>query len=158
MIAILVALALAAPAMDAPFTVTGVGALRVGMSTAALRRLGAVNADPDPESPCAYWSTPLYPGLRLMAVGGRLARIDNEDPAWRTRSGARVGMTEREIRAIYGGAIEVRPHPYTAPEGHYLVYRARGRPYGMIMETAGGRVETMRVGSWEHVQWIEGCQ
>ena len=150
-------LAMAAP-QDAPLTVQGVGALRIGMPVAALRRLGAVNGDPEPGAECTYWSTPRFPDLRLMVVGARLVRIDNGDAAWRTRSGARVGMTEAEVRAIYGRAIEVRPHPYTAPDGHYLVYHPRGAAHGMIMETSGGRVETLRVGAWTQVQWIEGCQ
>jgi len=158
MLGLIVALLAMAAPPDAPLTVQGVGALRIGMPVAALRRLGAVNGDPEPGAECTYWSMPQYPGLRLMVFGGRLARIDNEDPAWATRSGARVGMTEGQVRAIYGGAIQVRPHPYTAPEGHYLVYRPRGARYGMIMETAGGRVESLRVGAWTQVQWIEGCQ
>ena len=51
------------------------------------------------------------------------------------------------------------PHPYTGPEGHYLVYRARAEPYGLIFEThyETGRAETMRVGLWTYVQLIEGC-
>ena len=37
------------------------------------------------------------------------------------------------------------------------VYRARGEPYGMIVETDNGRAIALRVGYWENVQWIEGC-
>lgn len=68
-------------------------------------------------------------------------------------------MTEAEIRAIYGAAMQVEPHPYTGPEGHYLVYRARNEPYGMIVETnpETGRASSIRVGRWDAVQLIEGC-
>jgi hypothetical protein len=159
MIAILAALLLAAPFPSAPVTLDGVGALRIGMDVAALRRLGAAPGE-TPEEPggCHYWSFPSQNQMGLMVIERRLVRIDIFDPAFRTRSGARVGMTGGEVRAIYGRTIEVRPHPYTAPDGHYLVYHPRRAAHGMIMETSGGRVESLRVGAWTHVQWIEGCQ
>ena len=58
-------------------------------------------------------------------------------------------MTEAEIRRLYP-AMRVEPHPYTGPEGHYLVFRARGEPYGLIVETDpdSGRATQLRVGTW----------
>ena len=113
------------------------------MPVAALRRMGATeDENPLEEGDCNYWYLPGRPGLALMVVGGRVVRIDVERPAYRTASGARVGMREAEIRAIYGAALRVEPHPYTGPEGHYLIYRARAEPYGLILETnyeTGGR-------------------
>jgi hypothetical protein len=94
-----------------------------------------------------------------MVVGGRVVRIDIENPAYRTVSGAHVGMREGEVRAIYGAAMRVEPHPYTGPEGHYLIYRARAEPYGLIFATdyQNGRTDGLRVGLWPYVQLIEGC-
>ena len=87
-----------------------------------------------------------------------MVRIETEDRRYRTASGARVGMTEGEIRRLYPG-MRVEPHPYTGPQGHYLVFRARGEPYGLIVETDpdSGRATQMRAGTWEAVQLIEGC-
>lgn len=55
--------------------------------------------------------------------------------------------------------MRVEPGPYTGPEGHYLVYRARGEPYGLIFATDpdSGRAIAFRVGLWDYVQLIEGC-
>jgi hypothetical protein len=64
----------------------------------------------------------------MMVVGGRLVRIDVAGARYRTRSGAAVGMSENDVRAIYGRLMMIEPHPYTAPERHYLVYRALGEP------------------------------
>jgi len=156
--AAMLALALAGPP-DNRVTLQGIGALRVGLSTDTLRtsfRATREEGFEDDES-CSYWRTPDHPGLGLMVVDGRLVRIDIDEARYRTRSGAAVGMSEREIRAIYGPLMTVEPHPYTAPEGHYLVYRASGEPYGMIVETDNGRAIALRVGYWENVQWIEGC-
>jgi len=87
------------------------------------------------------------------------AQSAGEDARYRTASGARVGMSEAEVRRRYGPAMRVEPHPYTGPEGHYLIYRARGEPYGLIVETnyETGRAGSIRVGLWRYVQLIEGC-
>jgi hypothetical protein len=155
----LFALALAGAAAGDPVTLQGVGPLRVGMSLEALRsRFGATaEYEPDPESDCSYWQSAAFPGLSMMVNSGRLVRIDIEDPRYRTRSGARVGMTEREIRAIYGAQMQVEEHPYTGPEGHYLVYQARSEPFSMIFETDGNRADSFRVGYADYVSLIEGC-
>jgi hypothetical protein len=157
MLSLIAALALAAA--DHPtVSLRGIGALRIGLTAAQLRRIGARPSErPDPEMNCDYWSLPGQPDLGLMVVSGRLVRIDIDGAAYRTLSGAHVGMAERDILTRYGPAMRVQPHPYTAPEGHYLVYRARGAPFGLIIETDGSRAERMRVGYWENVQWIEGC-
>ena len=156
-VAAVLALALTGPG-DAPVTLQGIGPLHVGLPVATLRsRFGATEQEGDPESDCSYWTSPSFPDLAMMVVGGRLVRIDVAGASYRTRSGAAVGMSESDIRAIYGRLMTVEPHPYTAPEGHYLVYRARGEPYGMILETDNGRAVALRVGFWENVQWIEGC-
>jgi hypothetical protein len=157
MIATMIALALAA---EPPVTLHGIGDLRIGMPAAELRRRGGIK-DPNPleEGDCDFWHLPGRDGLDFMVVGGRVVRIDIQSPAYHTQSGARVGMSEAEVRALYGTAMRVEPHPYTGPEGHYLVYRARSEPYGMIFETHYDtrRAETMRVGLWDYVQLIEGC-
>ena len=159
MLGLIAALAAAAP-WDSPMTFQGIGTLHIGTPVAALRRMGATSEDgAEPGVDCAYWHTPRWPGLLMMVSGGRVVRIDTEDRRYRTASGVRVGMTQAEIRRIYGPAMRVEPHPYTGPQGHYLVLRARGAPYGLIVETDpdSGRAVQFRVGRWEAVQLIEGC-
>ena len=158
--ALAMALAAAAPAAARdPITLHGIGPLRIGLPLAELRSRFAATPEyePDPENDCSYWQSPDFPGLAMMVVDGRLVRIDVDEPEYRTRSGARVGMSEREIRAIYGARMRVEPHPYTAPQGKYLVYEARDEPYGMIFETDNGRAISYRVGLMEAVGLIEGC-
>lgn len=158
MLELMLAMMLAAEPWDAPMTMRGIGDLRIGAPVAALRAISASEERyPDEEVDCAYWRSDRWPGLAVMASGGRIVRIETEDPRYRTASGARVGMNEAEIRALYGARLRLEPHPYTGPEGHYLVYRARGEPYGMIVETDGSRALSLRVGTWEAVQLIEGC-
>jgi hypothetical protein len=155
-------LALLAAVAASPVTLHGVGELRVGMPLAELRRMGAKEEFQSEDGvDCSYWTVPRE-DVALMVSGRRVVRIDINNPKYRTPSGARVGMTEAEVRRIYGRALKVEPHPYTGPEGHYLVYRAKGEPYGMIFETEPvdrkpARVVSFRVGLWKHVQLIEGC-
>jgi hypothetical protein len=155
-------LALLAAVAASPVTLHRVGELRIGMPLAELRRMGAKEEFQSEDGvDCSYWTVPRE-DVALMVSGGRVVRIDINNPKYRTPSGARVGMTEAQVRTIYGPALKVEPHPYTGPEGHYLVYRARGEPYGMIFETepVDGKPATVisfRVGLWKHVQLIEGC-
>ena len=153
------ALAGAAPASQV-ITLHGLGPLRIGLGVAELRarfRATAGEPYPDPEVDCAYWTSPLYPGLSMMVSGGRLVRLETEDRRYRTPGGARVGMTEAALRALYGARMRVEPHPYMGPEGKYLIVRARGEPLGLIVETWDGRAQSLRVGTWRSVQLIEGC-
>lgn len=157
----LLALALlaAAPAPDL-MTLNGLGPLRIGTPAEQLRtRFRAVAGEsyPDPEVDCAYWTSPLYPGIQMMVSGGRLVRLDTEDPRYRTPGGARVGLSEAKVRALYGKRMRVEEHPYMGPEGKYLIVRGQREPLGLIVETWDGRARSMRVGYWRSVQLIEGC-
>ena len=156
----MIAAMLMAPATDAALTMQGMGPFQIGATTATLRRLGARRPVP-PEEPggCHYWNVPSRPDVLLMVVGDELVRIDIRNRRYRTATGARVGMTEREVRRLYGPRLRVEPHPYTGPEGHYLVFRQPRSTSGLIFETDArtGRVLSMRAGLWENVQWIEGC-
>ena len=71
--------------------------------------------------------------------------------------GLRVGQSEAEALKRLGGKARVELHPYTGPEGHYLVVHEDGAPRGLIAETDGKQVQSWRIGQWEQVQWIEGC-
>ncbi|MEO8722305.1 MAG: hypothetical protein ABI395_02110 [Sphingobium sp.] len=141
---------------------TGYGPLRVGMTVAELKALPG-NAkidrmDPrDPANICGYASLTTYPGLSMMLAGDVVVRMDVAAPDYATVSGARVGMSEAEIKAIYGDALKVQPHPYTGPVGHYLIYHQPKAPLGMIFETDGKKVLNYRVGRWTEVQYVEGC-
>ncbi|HEU0100254.1 MAG TPA: hypothetical protein VFQ67_15965 [Allosphingosinicella sp.] len=157
----LLALALlaAAPAPEV-MTLDGLGPLRIGTPADELRsrfRAVADEAPPDPEVDCAYWASPLFPGVQMMVSGGRLVRIETEDRRYRTPGGARVGLAEAEIRARYGARMRVEEHPYMGPEGKYLIVRAKRGPLGLIVETWDGRARSIRVGYWRSVRLIEGC-
>ncbi len=94
--------------------------------------------------------------IGFMIVDDHVARIDIGAPSSRTEMGVGVGSTESEVLAAYQGRAAVEPHPYTAPEGHYIVV-APLNERGAIFETDGTRVLSFRVGRADAVRWIEGC-
>jgi hypothetical protein len=110
---------------------------------------------------CSFAITTALPaGASLMVVHGRIVRVDVDSAGIPTLSGAEVGWTEDQVRRLYPGQIRTEAHPYTGPDGHYLVYvpRARAdRQYRIIFETDGKRVLSYRAGRQPAVSWIEGC-
>jgi len=146
------------------------GAIRIGMSLAAVRRaLGdpaaflagqSINEPAQLDAECAYLSSRSVPkNLVFMFSRGLVIRIDVRGSGIRTASGAEVGDTEDSITRLYPGRITVAPHKYIEG-GHYLNYRAVDRvdhEYGMVFETESGRVTRFRTGTLAGVALVEGC-
>jgi len=136
------------------------GPIRIGATLAALRAQGVAidrSGEAMPGSDCAYASVATMPDMLLMLDGETVVRIDVRSARYPTIGGLRVGHGEAEARARLGPGATVQPHPYTGPQGHYLVLHEDGAPAGLIAETDGETVRSYRVGQWEQVQWVEGC-
>jgi hypothetical protein len=87
-----------------------------------------------------------------------VVRFDVESPGIRTVEGAGVGDLEADVVKLYGAGIEVSPHKYTGPEGHYLTVTPPGDTlHQIIFETDGQKVVHMRAGSRPAVEYVEGC-
>lgn len=140
--------------------VSGIGPVRMGMSVQEVVKAldGAVNV-PEELGGCDYVFPRGWPeGLSVMVVDGRVARIEVWGGEIATAEGARIGMSEQEIHALYPGQVEVRPHKYT--DGNYLIITPAG-PLGaehrIVFETDGSVVERYRAGVLPAVEWVEGC-
>jgi hypothetical protein len=127
---------------------------------------------PDPNyilDDCAYAQVQRGPeGLSFMVLRDgasapwKIYRANvNEGSTIATVSGIRLGATEAQVKTAYsgkGGSYTVEPHPYTGPEGHYLVYDADGKGGKLlIFETDGKKVTSFRAGEESAVRAIEGC-
>jgi hypothetical protein len=114
----------------------------------------------DPEA-CDYVFPNSVPkGVAFMVIGGRIERVDVDTTGVETISGVHVGFTEAQVKEKYAGHIQTKPHPYTEPDGHYLVYVPRDpsdTAFGLIFETFRDTVTSFRAGRRPAVEYIEGC-
>ena len=106
----------------------------------------------------------LPPGASLMVIRDTagapvtLERVDVHTAGIRTRQGVGVGDAEESVLAVYRGQVQVQPHKYTGPEGHYLVVTLpRDTLFQIIFETDGQHVTRFRAGRKPAVQYVEGC-
>jgi len=136
-----------------------------GSSAAQLRRawtgsLLAV-AEPESEDACYYLLAQPSPregfGRAFMFEGGRLVRMDVDDPRIEAPGGARVGLPAAELAALYGQALEQRPHKYVE-QARYLRLAPQGQDGVLVLETdSQGRISQWRIGVPPQVDYVEGC-
>jgi len=163
-------------------TFEGLGPIRIGMSVNQVKKLGFKLTTSGPWSDeegrflCHYLdSAPGYPGIALMMNEDRLVRIDvshgSKPGAWQSLSGAKIGMSEQEVRDIYGDWMKKSGHPYLDEAGSYLTLTSAEGKYAMTFETALRDInpETLksksspkfvtdfRAGLAGAVGYIEGC-
>lgn len=135
------------------------GPIRVGATVAELTSEGVKvsNRDePMPGSTCAYARFEGLPDVAAMLDGETIVRIDISGKQHEGPHGLRIGQSEADALAKLGTA-KVDLHPYTGPEGHYLILHKDDAPNGLIAETDGKSVLRWRIGQWEQVQWVESC-
>lgn len=137
----------------------GVGPVRVGTTAdVAMQALGS-KYEPTAEPACEIISSSNLPrGVSLMAVDGRVVRVDVTEGTTATAAGARIGDTEARVRELYGARVQEMPHKYT--DGEYLVVRAAepaDSALRIVFETDGQKVLRYRSGTEPQVEWVEGC-
>lgn len=93
-----------------------------------------------------------------MIEDNRVVRIDVSDASVSTGEGIKVGDSEAHALQVYGPRLKITPHAYNALEGHYLTMRSKDRAYGIRFETEDGKISTYYAGSYEAIQYIEGCE
>jgi hypothetical protein len=133
----------------------GFGRLKVGLNRTQMeRRTGRKLRFSYSTGPCAIWNIRGAPGLAVMTIRGRLARVDAYRGGWRTSTGIRRGDSEAEVRERYP-RIVTRRHPYN-PAGQYLIVPGPNRR--VVFETDGDdAVTSFRGGRVPEVMYIEGC-
>lgn len=143
-------------------TTAGLGAVRIGMTpqeaNAAAGYDLAVNFF---ETNCYHLGAePVLPGVSFMVSEGTIARVEVTAGPVTTRSGARIGMSESEIRNLFPGQIEEAPHEYVTG-GKYLIFvpvDAADQNFRVVWETnEDGIVTSYRAGRLPEVLYVEGC-
>jgi len=91
----------------ANLTTAGLGPLTFGMSLAALKQGGYVVASSEPCTPAFVANPDLFRDGVALIVGTSLQEIDVIKATYATRSGARVGMTVKDLRGLYGTNLTI---------------------------------------------------
>ena len=138
----------------------GLGPIRAGMKVEEVLRLadfpGMERRRPDGD--CWYLRYHANGSdFDLMIIGGRVVRIEIKGASkLHTFSGARIGSTEAELRALYDHRLDVQPHKYD-PQGRTMTFRSSDGRHGLRFETSAQKVTALQAGPWEHLNYVEGC-
>ena len=150
---------------ESKLAINGIGPIRVGMTIdQAIKSSGMqlVSAsDTGTGTDCRYVNLKGGPSdLAFMVTEGRIARVDVlKNSRITTLSGAQIGDTEAQIKALYPGQIQVTPHKYISG-GHYLTFVPKDledKNYRVVFETDGQHVTQFRAGKLPEVNYVEGC-
>jgi hypothetical protein len=157
-----------APAAPAPAPVglarfDGYGDMRFGMTAAEATKAwgGELNGKPGAGELCYYLnpvSNPSPAYFAFMIEADKFVRYDVGNDKETAPGGGKRGMTIDDIRKLYPGRIEEKPHKYVEG-GHYLRIKADDDSRGvLVFETdAAGKVGEWHVGQPPQVDYIEGC-
>ncbi len=159
----------AAPAVPAapaqPVTLArydGYGDMRFGMDETAFDQAwgGELKGKPEPGSACFY-KTPKWvkvpADFAFMFEGGRFVRYDVGTTKEVAPGGGKVGMSEAQIRGLYGDRVVEQPHKYVAGAKYLRVAASQGKAVLLFETDATGKATRWRVGMPPQVDYVEGC-
>jgi hypothetical protein len=99
------------------------------------------------------------PGVSFLLVNGRVERVDIAAAPISTRSGARVGSSVAQVRALYPGQIEDAARPDGQPGGAlvFVPKDAADANFRLVFSTDGTTVVSYRAGRVPGVLAPTGC-
>jgi hypothetical protein len=109
-----------------------------------------------------YFLSPIWAKVpadfALMIEGDRFVRYDVGTDKEVAPGGGKQGMRVEDIRTLYSGRIEERPHKYVKG-GKYLRVVANDGSGGVLVfvADASGEVTSWRVGQAPQADYVEGC-
>lgn len=149
--------------LAAPLKTTGLGPIRVGMTLDELRATGLtpVAIDEASNGECRYYRIQNHSEpIGVMAISDQVLRVD----VWpgsltTTRSGIRIGSTERDLVRVYGQQLEATANPTTLGKTVVFTPKDPGEDlFRLVFETDDqGRVTQFRSGQFPAATWAEGC-
>lgn len=152
--------------MPAPgvITFTGFGPASFGASDEEVRMawgkdLGDVHAG-EPGGCYYLFPQPKPEGsyrIAFMIEGDKFARIDIDAADIVAPGGGKVGMSADEIRTLYAGRIEERPHKYVQDGKYFRIKDSAGGKGVLLFEIDTGKVDEWRIGVPPQIDYVEGC-
>ena len=137
----------------------GMGPLKIGMTlpqlSAALHQ--KLSEEESGNDACFYVYASGHEHVGFMIEDGKLTRIDVDAPGIKTATGIEVGDSATRPRQVYGSKLKVTEHKYI-DTGHYLTDRSSDGRYGIRFEEDKGKITTFYAGTYEAIQYVEGCE
>jgi hypothetical protein len=93
-----------------------------------------------------------------MIENAKLVRVDVIKRGVATAEGIQVGDSEERAVRIYGGRLKVETRAYLEEPAHFLTLKSGDGKYGIRFETDKDKVESFYGGTFEAIQYIEGCE
>jgi hypothetical protein len=140
----------------------GIGPVKIGMSIAQLktnlhRKVEEEDSGRDSGTDtCYYVHETGREHVHYMMINDRVVRIDVDERGTPTLTGIQVGDSEAKVRRVYGSKVNVMAHQYIET-GHYLTVRSPDRRHGIRFETDDGKIIEFYAGTYEAIQYVEGC-
>jgi hypothetical protein len=92
-----------------------------------------------------------------MIIEGHVVRVDVRASGVKTSTGIQVGDSEAHALQVYGPRMKVTDHTYI-DDGHYLTARSADGRYGVRFETDKGKITMFYAGTYDAIQYVEGCE
>ena len=146
-----------------PLKTTGLGPIRVGMTLGKLRAKGLtpVMIDEASSGECQYYRIQDHSEpIGVMVINDKVLRVDVWPGSFTTtRSGIRIGSTERDLVRVYGQQLEATANPVTLGKTVVFTPKDPGEDvFRLVFETDDqGRVTQFRSGQFPAATWAEGC-
>lgn len=152
------------PTLKDTSTISTVGLDKVqfGMTVAdAEQAAGSKLVSDAPKSNC-YLAKPEQgtAGISFLISDGRVESVTIDQPPVATKSGAKVGSTEAQIKDLYPGQIDTQPRLDGQP-GNQLVFTpkdAQDAKFRLVFFTDGTTVTSFRAGRVPQVLAATGCK
>ncbi len=149
------------------FSADGYDAIKIGMNPDQMERIlrQKIGYNPYTNHGCSSFTTPqMEPiGLSFVIDQKQLVRINvdyysasSQPRAIKTAAGIGLGSSEEELLKAYGTAAVVKPNP-ADPVWHSIVVESADHSRGLIFETDGKTVKSMRGGSYPAISYPNGC-
>lgn len=139
---------------------SGLGPIRAGLTADEVLTLADWPGIARKAHKESCWVMPFAGGksdFSLLIIDGKVARIEiRGESTLVTFSGARVGMTEDALKALYGAKLESQPHKYDE-KGQVFTLKSSHGDHGLRFETSAGKITVMHAGPWEHLNYVESC-
>lgn len=146
--------------LDSQLTADGLGPLRIGMPLASVNRILQHPIVPTPKAlrvaaNCDYRNLEEAPGVSLVFIDGKLARIDVTGGPTSTGHGIRVGAPLAQAQEKYPAAVTEKLD--YVDDGVNLMVASPQSPNALSLQFESPGLTRMVAGRKQAVRYAEGC-